>query len=312
MVYPEGFVNLDLRVGGPYLAPVPVIGSMVPSHLKHLEELQNPPHRANIDKILSTWRVQDRGYCVAMRSGKNYPEDELIPTLVVDAAKRRGGESWIDAALEIRQYVKQHGFEEVNVEIANDEAFRPAHTFPVLKTDAVYSKWDDVCKTILGELDLTDWVLLECFRFGCEKDAEQNPPTVIVTVARDSSRKWRASRDQIISILTRFSLLDVAVVFQKGYMHRGVGLLGREVPRSAWDGKAKLGVSLSSVNDPDSSATFGGYVQLQNKKGNWHKFGIACYHAVLPSLKGQTPNSHLRTRMHLCNTFFLVATLANG
>ncbi|KAL1989369.1 hypothetical protein VTN96DRAFT_131 [Rasamsonia emersonii] len=70
-------------------------------------------------------------------------------------------------------------------------AFEPLRYSPVLPTDLIYPIWNNVLDRILSEVDLTEIKGVECFRLGKNEDPKENPPTVILTVARGSTKDWR-------------------------------------------------------------------------------------------------------------------------
>lgn len=294
--YPENFVNTDYRAGGPYLAPSPVKTYNLPSYYSSFEALRENPHYAAVRGILRKWEVEIRDYGVSMRRAQFYPNDKPIPTLYIVSRKRRQDESWVSAALEIRAYLVNRGFKDVSVEIADQLAFRQALCFPVHNTDSIYPLWDKVCDSILGTFDLTDWRILECFRHGFSSNRFDNPPTVMVTVDRRSTKKWKKVRESIIEILKGFGLGGVAVRISKGSVMLAAGPPHEEIPSAAWEGRAMLGVSMGPSENPYGSATFGGFIELMNREKKWFKFGLTCYHAILPSLIYEQQESELRKR----------------
>lgn len=284
---PDNLLNADFRAGSPSLCPVPVISFALPRNLSHIAALEEEPYRSKIYAILHRWEVDITGYGVCLRQPRLYPEDQPILTLLIMAKRRHNLDpNWLRACQQIRSFLSTKGLDEVSVEIADKRAFKPVYCFPVRQDDAIFSVWDKVRDTILREIDLKDWKVLEWFRLGSSEDALNNPPTVMVTVDRDSVRKWSPVRGDIIQILKRFGLGKVAVSIAKGCVYRSTDTsLEADMPQTTWGKKARVGVSLGVHDDNgarSSSATFGGFIELLNENGEWHRFGLTCYHAVLP------------------------------
>jgi hypothetical protein len=293
--YPENFVNSDYRAGGPSLASVPVISLSLASS-SQIGALREDPHFTTIRAILADWGVDVRDYGVALRRARYYPEDQPIPTVCIISRKHTLDESWVQAALEVRAYLTRRGFIEVSVEIADQAAFQQALCFPVQRTDSIYPLWDRVCNMILGSFDLKDWRIVECFRYGYSQDVWANPPTIMVAVDRRATRRWNVVREGIVGILRHFGLGNVAVRIYRGRVQLATDPFQHDIPETAFDDKARLGVSLGPGNNPYGSATFGGFVELLNRRNEWRKLGLTCYHAVIPSLRDEEKDSDLRKR----------------
>lgn len=301
IIYPKNFISEDYRTGGPVLAPLPVESYALPTGAR-MKALEQDPHRTKICTILNYWGVMIKEYGVMLRQSKDFPEDEQIPTLVIISQKTKQDQCWIKASLEIRDYISTQGLPEVSVEIADSIVFQPLIVSPVERTNTMHSVWGRVCRLILSELDLLDCRILECYRSGYSRKAEENKVTITVTVDRNSTRKWKPFRESIIEILKRFNLVGVAVRITKGLVNRAGQYPNKELPDSIWSPGARLGASMGSNFGLNSSGTFGGYIELKNEKGEWQKFGLTCYHAIQPELKGVSLDT-MNSKTPLCTTF---------
>lgn len=281
---PEYLLNEDFRAGGPSLCPVPVVS--LPVNLPEVKALDENPHRSNVFETLRSWNVDVRGYGVCMRRSQFYMEDTPVPTLLILAKKHKLDSNWRKACKQIRSFLNLIGCSHVSVEIAHERAFEPTQCFPIKPNNAIYPVWNQVRTTILHEIDLEDWKILECFRLGTSQNPNNNFPTIMVTVDGNSTQKWQPVREHIVGILNRFNLKDVAVAIAKGRVWRSTnGGMEKDLPPSTWEKKAQFDISLGFRGSLHSSATFGGYLDLKNKKGNWHRFETTCYHAILPDTR---------------------------
>lgn len=258
-----------------------------------------------------------RDYGICMQRAEHYPEDKPIPTLRIIARKHHpasGGEEWVNAALEMKGYLIQQGFSEMNIEISDPQltSREQGLCFPIHHTDPIYPLWESICDMIIETVDLMDWRVLECFRYGFSEST--SPPTIMVTVSRESNRKWKGVREAIIDILNGFGLDDVTVRISTGdarFADDGTGKgieTNPEIPETAWGDRTKLGVILGGSDDPYGSATLGGFVELtlDKEKRKWCKFGVTCYRAVLPGLYDEDgrPGSKLREGKLLPSSLF--------
>ena len=76
------------------------------------------------------------------------------------------------------------------------------------------------------------------------------------------------------------------------------------IPSAAWGDNTRLGVSMGPNDNHARSATFSGFIKLLNKRGEWHRFGLTCYHAVLPSY-GQNDEEEPDSEMKKCKISIL-------
>lgn len=87
------------------------------------------------------------------------------------------------------------------VEIADPEVFQPLRTAPILKTDALSSKHQEVLNAILGSLDLTDVMSVASWRRVTSSDVANLVPTILVKVGFKSNQDWRPVREIVVKIL---------------------------------------------------------------------------------------------------------------
>lgn len=250
-----------------------------------MNTLEEHPHRTTIQNILDRCGVNATEYGVVLRQSKEFPQDGQTPTVLIMAPKVKHDETWLTASLGLYDYLSKQGFPHVSVEIAGHRVFRSLIYTPVEKANAMHNTWDKVLECILKEVDLRGCCAVECLLHGYSHDTLGNPPTVLVTVDRQSTRKWKNIREDIVNILEQFALIGVAVKVLKGFIVQARDGMGMQFPATIWGSKAKLGGSMGPNDSKEVSGTFGGYLEIQNSNRIWHKVGITCYHVVLPQLK---------------------------
>lgn len=228
--------------------------------------------------ILRRYNVNFKDMDFQQRKSTYDPSAEPVLTAFVVAVRSEVDNTWLQASREIRALLKGKGFPELAVEIADPAAFEVEKYSPVLKTDAIFDKWYEVCGTILREVQLRDITTIGCWRVGRKSDTSLNPPTVVVTVSLKSTGVWKGTRETIVNILNRFNLQTVAVEIIKGEVIRSV-YFSCDVVR----GPAMLGQSLAPSGNDKSSGTLGGFIQLKSPTtGQWRTYALTCFHCVLP------------------------------
>ncbi|KAL3471385.1 hypothetical protein BJX99DRAFT_263316 [Aspergillus californicus] len=210
----DGFVNEDLRAGGPNLCPLPATIQCL-GHSHPLHSQLNATHWAQVCSILTNHGVTYTDITTVEHTYHLRDNSKPVATMSITATRNHRDESWITAARAIRSYLVNCGLAHVAVEIADPRAFVLNHRSPVKQSDKIFALWEVVCDRILRTMDLTDVLAVGCFRFGKSDVATDNPPTVNLMVYVDSTRCWKDTREQIVGILNDFGLPVVAVSFRK-------------------------------------------------------------------------------------------------
>ncbi|EEP81066.1 predicted protein [Uncinocarpus reesii 1704] len=293
---PSGFINEDLRAGGPYLCPLPV--SLFPfprTHPLAIETDRDPGQLFNaIRSILEAHSITFNSIDFCQCQAEWDPEEPRIPTILISARKSQLDRTWLHASREIHGLLQKKNLNDVSVEIADPRVFEPMQYDPIHPTDTIYPKWDAVCAAIL-DLGINNCRAIECFRYGRGTDGK-NPQTIIVTVSPSES-KYKQTREQIVDILNNFELPTVGVIIAKG-----------EIERSAtpwmlpWDDMkdaGQAGLSLGKHGISNSSGTFGGWVEIQDATTErWIQLGLTCFHCVDPKEQANTAPPQLLTRWY--------------
>lgn len=282
----DGYVNEDLRVGVPLLCQIPAVTLPVPRTSRELENLidSEPSLIQDFIPVLKRFNVRWTDIGICARQSMFNPMPTPISTVLIFAKRERLDGAWMEAAKSIHQELLARGFQNVQVEIADKEAFRLPRCSPVLATDTIFPMWDGVCQTILLSFSLREWVSLECYRYGKGDDPAKNPPTIIVSVFPHSRTNWTPVRTKIISILHEFKLWDVGVHILPDRIVRAGDGSDAALPDTACQQKAQAGLSLGLNLPKSGSGTLGGFVELQ-WQGDvaWKRFGLTCFHCVYPN-----------------------------
>ncbi|OJJ43556.1 hypothetical protein ASPZODRAFT_2114065 [Penicilliopsis zonata CBS 506.65] len=283
----ESFIDEELRAGGPFLCPLPATFRSLSDQVSRYDDIFNDDGmREAVEAIIKEHGIQRKTWGVGLRRADWFPEDDPIVTLLIEATKTAVEDKWVELSKALRRFLIMRGFPDASVEIIDPRAMLPRFTHPLLRSDQLFPLWDQILSIILDSIDLTDITVISCWRYGVSSTTEENPPTIIVTVKRDSIRTWKPLREMIVSILDTHYLDDVSVNIEKGSVFQCISKADVRLPTSLWQqAKALPGVSLGNTLNTDSSGTFGGYIELQNKKGEWVRFGLTCYHVALAADK---------------------------
>jgi hypothetical protein len=115
----DGFINKDLRVGGPILCPLP-------SHAL-FQRLCSPasPVLGLVSGIISDHGIVYQELSVCQQTNKFRPQDGSTVTISIISKRAQKDEQWGRAARAARFYLNSVGLTQVAVEIADSQAFVP-------------------------------------------------------------------------------------------------------------------------------------------------------------------------------------------
>ena len=282
----DGFSNEDLRAGGPYICSLPATTSRDPpaqllSALKTSsgesldERIRSILYEMNIE-VCSGYQAGSRIW-LALRQSKYNPEPEPIPTIFIISCRQTVDDTWLRATRQIHSLLRQENLGHVSVEIIDVAVATPVKTSPVLKTDAIFGKWDAVLRDILRAISFKDICTVGCYRRG-----RSSIPTVLVLVEADSEpRSWKPTRDSIVQILNRMNLPMVAVEIVKDKIRLLGG--GKGFNPELLNKQARPGGPIASLKRDDMSGTLGGFIEIRNPILNkWECFALTCFHVVDP------------------------------
>ncbi|OJJ45986.1 hypothetical protein ASPZODRAFT_142623 [Penicilliopsis zonata CBS 506.65] len=290
----EEFIDEALRAGGPFLCPLPVTSRPLPDNMRHYKLIMDDDgFRTTVEGILAEHEIVASDYGVVLRKADNFPEDNPIVTFMVTAERKVVDDAWLHTCKKLRDLFVSNNFPDASVEIADKRAFLPRFMAPPFGSDKIFPVWDELLSLLLTSLDLTDIKTIACWRYGTSPLSEDNPPTILFTVDRNSVRKWKPLREKTVEIIDSYGIDDICIHVEKGNIIRSVG--GKSdagLPGSIWQKRqALVGVSIGNIMDSKCSATFGGYIELLNENGDWDRFGLTCYNAVLAPDDATSDNS---------------------
>ncbi|KAL2868504.1 uncharacterized protein BJX67DRAFT_379887 [Aspergillus lucknowensis] len=216
----DGFLNEDIRVGGPHLCSIPGVITQIPKDHPYYErlirdiDLENDVldiiQEANIDVV----EPPVFGY----RRSTPFPELEPYLTLFVLARRPTIDGTWLKTARKLHLHLAANGFPEMNVEFANKKMFQPWHFFRLEETDPIHAAWKKVNSSALSEIffELGHAITgVACGRVGQSEDGAENPATLHVWAHANVDRDWRAAREAIVMILEQYHLPGVAVLIHR-------------------------------------------------------------------------------------------------
>ena len=185
---------------------------------------------------------------------------------------------------EVRRYAEKTFNLAMNVEIADPGTVRAPASFPLFPTDPIVLGWSKIRSSLLSILVRSQATSMKPIRRGKGPDALDNPQTIFISIPEDSTQDWRAIRDQIVVVLDRARLPSVAVEVSRGTSSlQASGYHGTPLPDEVWGKTPISGVSIGSHGwESASSSTLGGFIELRDKYGTWIKYGVTCYHNVIP------------------------------
>lgn len=173
------------------------------------------------------------------------------------------------------------------MEIQDLECYKYPCITPVLETDLVFEKWDNVPHDIIHGVNVPGIETIGCSRRGRSSVKRDNPPTALVTVSSKSKGSWNSTRDLIVNILDRHELPTVAVEIMKDEIRRGphksTDVYGRpSLEREILQGPGLIGQSIAPHPSKMTSGSVGGFVKLQFSDGHWREFALTSFRCVFP------------------------------
>ncbi|KAJ6037290.1 hypothetical protein N7540_001569 [Penicillium herquei] len=288
----DGLTNEVHRVGGPYLCSIPI--NTIENYSPHVivSRVQVPKNKVvlTIEGILQKHGIEPSSPVkfVGRQSCFNAEPRPIFTCLVYCTGSSH---TWLDAAKEIRQFLRFEKMPDVSVEIIHPDQEKPRNTFPIQKEDHITGLWSDVQHAIVSTIDIKDVISFGCYRRGRSKNVKKTIPTILVIVDSHSVKQWKTTREQIVDILDRFNYPEVAVEIVKDEIRQDPSKTGDLNRVLLTSGMAKVGQSIAPSRNTKESWTLGGFIQLLNPDDNlWHTFGLTCYHCVVPDPSRVAPS----------------------
>lgn len=123
------------------------------------------------------------------------------------------------------------------------------------------------------------WTGLECWRYRRSSRAEDNSPTIIVSVRKDAvRRRYFTDTQQIKGILAENGDADVSILFME---NESILHDAPIVPLDVCKDVVRPGVSLGLDESEAGTGTVGGLIELKfSGDKSWRLFGLSCFHVV--------------------------------
>lgn len=290
-----GFIEEDLRAGGPHLceSPCDTLSMRFQRSHRHYASVTGDRGKeliAKLDDICQNAGVTllETRFC-GRRCAFDTNTQPTLTFLVLD--KRQGvfDKAWLPLAKTLHKYLQRKGLGDVNVEITDTRFGQRPSIFPCTPNDGIFHVWRAVAKDIMSAIDLTGIFTIGCFRVGESVHPEGCPPTVLFGVDRKAPRAWKVVREATIKVLEQRGLTAVAVLIRKD-ANTDIADYEQNLttdPTKVCTKHANLGSSLSPHNSKDAHGTLGGWIELKSPRtGDWVPLAITCSYCVIPEMKG--------------------------
>lgn len=165
--------------------------------------------------ILNEGQVPFKDVSFIGRRSKVDEEPEPVPTILVITDKC----SRAVAKRIHREAVSS--YPGISVELITEAALA-IRCFPVPRNASIFPKWEKICSAILAACDISEWSLLECWRYGTRENAVENPVTVVVSALKTSQNRFYTSTQKIKGILAYYKEPNVCILFLKNEIKQSV------------------------------------------------------------------------------------------
>ncbi|KAL2843148.1 hypothetical protein BJY01DRAFT_248732 [Aspergillus pseudoustus] len=210
----DGFIDEDLRVGGPYLCRIPAHYIALPKTHSHYQRLvaENQEVKDHVSRILEAARITPTIVEFIGRLSEVEQEASPVLTLLVIALRERLDPAWLDTARILWNYLRAEGFTNMNVEIVDLNMLK--------RLEVSESGLEENVSHYIGEMveeEIRDGVYwryitsIAVFRLGWSTNHVENPVTLTITIEPDAPL-----REQVVSILNSKELSFVAVMIIRG------------------------------------------------------------------------------------------------
>lgn len=232
-------------------------------------------------RVLRDLDLRFRSIELMGRLSKIDSEPHPVPTVLIQMPNYPQPEIWHRAARQIKRDLHRHNHHGLCVELIESDLLRGVYCSPVEIRHTIIPKWPDIVHRILAHANTSEWVGLDCWRYGTNTRKQLNPVTVIVRVAKSSENSFMTAARLIHGILAGFNEGAVDVLFMKDGTKSFV--MHPTLPLESVSGSVYPGVSIGIHRTSEGSSTMGGFVQLRFKNDeDWYTYGLTCFHCVHP------------------------------
>lgn len=293
----EGFVESDLRAGGPTLceSPCETIRN-IPTSLENYDRFLGPGSFQLMTKLNDICRndnVRPDHMEFCGRRSMYEPNQHPVLTLRVVAKRNVPSQtSWTVVSRKLYHYLRGEGITNASVEIMDAKFEQSPGIYACVPSDRIFPIWKQVALQIFHQIDCRGVFTIGCFRIGNDNDRSKCPPTILLGVDRAVKRNWKPVRDTIVTILDNRGLFNVAVTIRKdNRLARTNQIRSREgIPAADCRDDPNIGTSLSPSDREYEHGTLGGWVEVRNpENGKWVAFAITCAHCCFPEESPDSP-----------------------
>ncbi|KAL5342149.1 hypothetical protein BJX70DRAFT_386274 [Aspergillus crustosus] len=291
----DGFLESDLRAGGPQLceSPCETIYKLPPG-LKNYHLLTGPESYQLLVQLGDICRQDSLSHSRIIFCGRRSmyePTRDPIVTLLVVASRGDSAQpSWITLSRKLFHYLHDRGLKGVSVEIVDPKSEQRPMIHGCLPNDSIFPIWRQVAMAIFNHIDQTGVFTIGCFRIGNSNERLRCAPTILLGVDRNVKRDWKQVREAVVGVLDAHGLNTVAVIIRKdNQVTRGGSLDSGDKGATPEDCRhdPKLGTSICPGGMKDGQGTLGGWVEVKNpKSGDWIPFALTSSHCCFPADDG--------------------------
>lgn len=212
----DGFIEEDLRAGGPCLCPLPLQNLSVPKssplvkHIAHAFVLT----RFHVRDILRSHRIKFTRFSYSLNASTRGEKTYSIPTLNIEAFRHSPDEPWLEITREIYAFLASRGFPDMAVDMRRPSLDKLYFAVP-LKSDLADPIWSSLFYELSGTPDEQEVLSYEVCRLGYDPLPKDNPLTLVVKVCEETQRDWRLYRNEMVYLLDRIGLSHLAVSIVK-------------------------------------------------------------------------------------------------
>lgn len=305
---PDGFIEGDLRAGGPDLREPPCNSNhrIPPEHPYH-EQLTGDGAYQLIKQAYGICKeegLQYSGVYFCFRQSIYNTEDDEHgrgPAMTLLVYIRRGTgthRGWVGVARRLHALLLGEGVHGVSVEIADPRFEDNLSVYACYPTDIICPVWRDLVPEVIAQVDTTGINTIGCFRVGLkDTDRSECAPTVLLGVNYRVQRDWKSVRETVVHVLDRYNLSSVAVLIRKdsgkpslsaaGFQNFERTSLGLDECRLDPSLGSSLGAHGVNTQDVMGMFTLGGWVELRNpESGEWVPLALTCSHCCFPREEG--------------------------
>lgn len=300
----DGFVEADLRAGGPILCDGPCNSLRFFGKDRYaLNQIGGHDGILELFTICRSAGLEALEIDFVGRRSVFSPDEDPILTLLVVARRDRisATHSWISIARLLHENLMAKGVTGASVEIKDPSFQKKLHLSPCPPTETIFPLWERVAKEIIRSIPLNGIFTINCLRIS--QSQSTTCPTILVGVDYKEKKDWTETRERICLILDQWGLGAVGVLIRWDKNPLSCGGIRGQKPAGVEFCKtgARPGFSFAPHGSERGMGTFGGWLELWNHETNaWLPFGVTCAHCCFHPEDGRSaPSNTSKSRLYL-------------